>query len=209
MNIKEFWVGLCQSYINFNDSQDNHIYHDKITLIINKITYIDLVNSVHVFNIIYEFLVIFGYILMTNNSLYANELLNTNIKRLDKLINITNIKYILPNYFTKFYSYFKAHTSLLKKTYKFPNLLNNNFRYIFNNIENLIKKDDYSLILDYLINTNNIHIIDYFNTDVSFYKHINNKFDTDLKNNIKGSKLQKILNGYKKTQSNTRCTTNV
>ena len=69
MNIKEFWVGLCQSYINFKDSQDNHIYRDKITLIIKKITYIDLVDSVPVFNIIYEFLVIFGYILMTNNSL--------------------------------------------------------------------------------------------------------------------------------------------
>ena len=102
MNIQEYWVGLCQSYINFKDSHVNNNHHEKLILIMDKIKYINLVNSINVFNIAYKFIIIFGCILMTNRSLYANELLITNIKRLNKLINKTYIEYTLQDDFIKF-----------------------------------------------------------------------------------------------------------
>lgn len=200
--IEEFWLGLKQSMINFY--QDKSIstlsrcvisWSDRLNLLKSKQKYLEIQH------LVYNYLSLYGIDVLRSGNVYYLGLLNTNIKRWDKVCihnynRIDNENDNKKGEATPKIKYQNCMLMLLDISYKLFNKCKSEVEKqeitkLFNDVELYLMYEDFQSLIQYALKNKKTHILD---TLISYNsKNVYNELNVILGQCVSGFSGKKIL----------------
>lgn len=200
--IEEFWLGLKQSMINFYEdktistlSRCVNTWSDRLNLLKSKQKYLEIQH------LVYNYLSLYGIDVLRSGNVYYLGLLNTNIKRWDKVCIHNDNRNDNENDKNKGedtpkLKYQNCMLMLLDVSYKLFNkckteVEKQEITKLFNDVELYLMYEDFQSLIQYALKNNKTHILD---TLISYNsKNVYDELNVILGQSVSGLSGKKIL----------------